>query len=178
MTHDTARWHDPQDVQVLGASVATRNRKNTEARPARSRDRVQFSHRALQNSGTPESQPAQASQRLSPPKVVKLGPTDQPPSTTSPTKSISSTGNGTSSLPPENSGTPESQNPPHLFTAEGVTLTLAEDYLTAKKDERTWRHEFARDVCAALRCNPCRFQYVGMRSGSVLARYVIFNVPL
>ena len=174
--------HDPQDVQISGASVATHNSKNTDARPsitsatARSRDKVQFSHRALQNSGTPESQPAQASQRLSPPKVVKLGPTDQPPSTTSPTKSISSTGNGTSSLPPENSGTPESQNPPHLFTAEGVTLTLAEDYLTVKNREGTWRHELARDVCAALRCNTSRFQYVGMRSGSILASFNLLPV--
>jgi len=162
VTHDTARWHDPQDVQVLGASVATRNRKNTEARPARSRDRVQFSHRALQNSGTPESQPAQASQRLSPPKVVNLGPTHSP-STSSPTKSNSSPGNGTFCL--------ESQNPPHLFTAQGVTLTLAEDYLTAKNREGIWRYELARDVCAALRCNPSRFQYVGMRSGSILASF-------
>jgi hypothetical protein len=162
--------HDPKDVQILGASVATRNRKNTDARPSntRSRDRVQFSHRALQNSGTPESQPAQASQPLSPPKVVKLGPTQHSPSTTSPTTSISSPGNGTFCL--------ESQDPPHLFTAEGVTLTLAEDYLTAKNREGTWRCELARDVCAALRCNPSRFQYVGMRSGSILASFNLLPV--
>ena len=60
--------------------------------------------------------------------------------------------------------------------AEGVTLTLAEDYLTAKTHERTWRHEFARDVCAALRCNPSRFQYVGMRSGSILASFNLLPV--
>jgi hypothetical protein len=60
--------------------------------------------------------------------------------------------------------------------AEGVTLTLAEDYLTAKTHERTWRRDFARDVCAALRCNPSRFQYVGMRSGSILASFNLLPV--
>jgi hypothetical protein len=63
------------------------------------------------------------------------------------------------------------QGPPHLSAAEGVTLTLAEDYLTAKNREGTWRHELAQDVCAALRCTPSRFQYVGMRSGSILASF-------
>ena len=171
--------HDPQDVQILGAfSLATRNRKNTDGIPsitpatARSRDRVQFSHRALQNYGIPESQPAQASKRLSPPEVVKL----DSPSTTSPTKSISSPSDRTFYLPPESSGTPESQNPPYLFTAEGVTLTLAEDYLTVKNREGTWRHGLARDVCAALRCNPSRFQYVGIRSGSILASFNLLPV--
>ena len=68
------------------------------------------------------------------------------------------------------------QGPPHLSAAEGVTLTLAEDYLTAKNREGTWRHELARDICAALRCNPSRFQYVGMRSGSILASFNLLPV--
>ena len=68
------------------------------------------------------------------------------------------------------------QGPPHLSAAEGVTLTLAEDYRTAKNREGTWRHELARDVCAALRCNPSRFQYVGMRSGSIQASFNLLPV--
>jgi hypothetical protein len=66
-----------------------------------------------------------------------------------------------------------SPQPPEGGGAEGVTLTLAEDYLTAKNNQSSWRHEFARDVCAALRCNRSRFQssYVGMRSGSILASF-------
>ena len=69
-----------------------------------------------------------------------------------------------------------SPQPPEGEGAEGVTLTLAEDYLTAKNNESSWRHEFSRDVCAALRCNPSRFQYVGMRSGSILASFASFNL--
>lgn len=61
----------------------------------------------------------------------------------------------------------------HLSGAEGVTLTIDQDYQSAKNRESAWSQEFSRDVCGALRCNPARFEYVGMRSGSIL---VTFNI--
>jgi len=69
-------------------------------------------------------------------------------------------------------GTPdESFGPAHLSSTQGVTLTVDQDYLAAKHNEQVWQSELARDVCQALRCNPARFHYVGMRQGSVLATY-------
>jgi hypothetical protein len=62
--------------------------------------------------------------------------------------------------------------------AAGVTLTLAEDYETAKKREGTWQHELARDVSAALLCSASRFEYVGMQSGSILASFNLLPAAL
>ena len=61
--------------------------------------------------------------------------------------------------------------PAHMTSTEGVTLTVDQDYAHAKHNEQVWQSELKRDVCKALRCDPARFQYVGLRQGSVLAIY-------
>jgi hypothetical protein len=74
----------------------------------------------------------------------------------------------------ERDGEIASQVVPDSFAQRvGVTLVLNEDCSAAMARENQWQQELRRDICAALRCETPRFQYVCMCPGSIVATFNI-----